>query len=55
MVLHQIVHGCYAIPPLAFRLATVITKLCGAIHSHHSAMTHQFGDSCLTSNIWLRV
>ena len=57
-VLYQTVNGCYAhsaIPVLAFRLATVITKMCGAMHFSYSAIIHQSGDSCLPFNIWQRV
>jgi len=55
IVLYQIVNGPYAhstIPALAFRLATVIAKMCGTMLFRYSAMTHQSGDSCLPLNFW---
>jgi len=57
-VLYQRVSGCYAhsaIPGLAFRLATVIAKMCGAMHFRYSAMTHHSSDYSLPLNIWQRV
>ena len=54
IVLHQIVQECHAIAALALPLATVTTNRCGAMHFHHSTMTHQSGDSCLPFNIRLR-
>jgi hypothetical protein len=58
VILHQIVSGCYAhsaILALAFRLETVIPKMCGMMHFHHSEMTHQSGNYCLPLNIWQHV
>jgi hypothetical protein len=40
---------------MAFRLATVIAKMCDAMHFRHSAITRQSGDSCLPLNIWQSV
>jgi hypothetical protein len=48
------VNGCYAhfaIPALAFYLATVTAKMCVVMRFRQSAMTHQSGDSCLPFSI----
>jgi hypothetical protein len=57
-VFHQRANSCYvhsAISALAFRLTTVIVKMCGGMHFRHSAVTQQSGNSCLNLNIWQRV
>jgi hypothetical protein len=57
-VFYQTVNGCYAhsaIPDLTLPLATVIAKMCGAMHFRYSTMIHQSGDCCLHFNIWQRV
>jgi hypothetical protein len=56
--LHRIFSGCSAhssIQALAFRLATFIDKVSGAVHFRKTAASQQSGASCLTRNIWQRV